>query len=297
MKIFALVCLMFGGSLAATTVEMLAGDSRFSTLVNLVTQAQLVDTLNGGTFTIFAPTDAAFGKLPAAVVNQVTNDDALLKKVLTYHVIGGSVMKSNAKNELVVNTVSGFGARFNIYTNMGMSTYTIQGSKIIEFDKTASNGVIHVIDSVMMAPEGNIPAIVTKSSQHTTLLSLVKKAGLVTALGGQALTLFAPTDAAFDKVPNATLNAVLNDNALLTNVLKYHVVPSTQFSAGLYNNELAKTLLTGKNITVTINASGVMINKAVVSTADIGATNGVVHVIDDVLIPPADNPNPANVIG
>jgi len=286
--------LLVGSCFARTTVDLLAGDARFSTLVKLVTQANLVDTLNGGDFTIFAPTDAAFAKLPADLVTKVTSDNALLTKVLTYHVVSGVVRSSAAMNELVVNTVNGAGARFNIYPNMGKTVVTIQGNVISSFDMMASNGVVHVVDSVMMAPDGDIVTDVAKSKDHTMLLSLVKKAGLATALQGQNLTLFAPTDAAFAKLDNATVNAVMTDNALLTNVLMYHVVPATVYSAGVYDNEVGPTLLAGKNVTVRVDAMGVMINNAMVTMADIGTTNGVIHVIDQVLIPPT---NPGPIVG
>lgn len=276
-----------------TTVEMLAGDAKFSTLVSLVTKANLVDTLNGGNFTIFAPTNDAFGKLSATLTGKVTSDNALLTKVLTYHVLSGVVKSSAASNELIVNTVQGLGARFNIYTdNKAKTTVTIQGSPISAFDMMASNGVIHVIDSVMMPPEGDIVTDVAKSTVHTTLLSLVKKAGLATALQGQNLTLFAPTDAAFNLLGSDTLAAVNSDDALLKNVLMYHVVPTTIYSAGAYNNEMAPTLLANKNVTVHMSQNAVRINDAMVTLGDIGTTNGVIHVIDHVLIPPADNPGP-----
>merc|ERR1711860_13445 len=115
MKVFALVCALIGSCFAATTVEILANDPNHSTLVSLVTQAGLVNALNGGTFTIFAPTNDAFARVPSATLGALQADVNALKSVLLYHVVQGSIHKADASNELKLTTLNGQKVRFNIY--------------------------------------------------------------------------------------------------------------------------------------------------------------------------------------
>ncbi|KAL4222381.1 hypothetical protein ACF0H5_018420 [Mactra antiquata] len=279
--LFALVC----GCFAATTVELLASDPNMSTLVSLVTQAGLVDAINSGTFTIFAPNNAAFAALPTSTIHALSNDVHALSNILKYHVVQGNVKSAAASNELQLTTLNGQKIRFNIYSHNNV--VTIQGSKILHFDRTASNGVIHVLESVMMPPEGDIVDIVAKTSDFSTLLSLVQQAGIASALKGDALTVFAPTNAAFSRLPSHITNRLAHDKALLTEILEYHVVPHTEYSVGLYNREHLRTLDRNHDIlSVHTDSTGVRINtNAHVTKANIGTTNGVIHIIDHVLVP------------
>ncbi|KAL4224473.1 hypothetical protein ACF0H5_015174 [Mactra antiquata] len=270
---------------AATTVELLAGDPNMSTLVSLVTQAGLVDAINSGTFTIFAPNNAAFAALPTSTLNALSADVNALTNILKYHVVQGSIKKAAASNELQLTTLNGQKIRFNIYSHNNV--VTIQGSKILAFDRTAINGVIHVLESVMMPPEGDIVDIVVKTPDVSTLLSFVQQAGIAGALKGDALTVFAPSNAAFSRLPSSVANKLAHDKNLLTEILEYHVVPHTEYAAGLYNREHLRTLDRNHDIvTVHTDSTGVRINRnAHVIKANIGTTNGVIHIIDHVLIP------------
>lgn len=281
--------MLLGGTFAATTVEILAGDARFTTLVNFVTQAGLVDTINNGNFTIFAPTNDAFAKLPNSTV-QALSDINLLKDVLLYHVTSGFVMKSDAMNDLLLTMANSGKARINIYPHNHV--VTIQNCNISEFDKVASNGVIHVIDSVMMQPKQNLVQFVAANPELSTLLSLVQNAGLASALEAEHLTLFAPTNAAFANVSADKLDALSKDMAMLSAVLTYHVVNSTEFSISLYKREHLQTFNTGRRLTVHFrrHPPTVLINHATVVSADNQVTNGVVHIIDNVLLAPTNGP-------
>lgn len=285
MTVLALLCALIGASHAATTVEMLAGNANFSTLVDLVTKAGLVPALNGGTFTIFAPTNDAFNKVPQDTMTALGNDVNALTNVLKYHVVQGSVMSSAAMNELQVATLNGQKARFNIYKHN--NAVTIQGAKITDFDMMASNGVIHVLSNVMMPPMGDIVAMVSSSKNFSMLLNFVSQAGLASALKGDNLTLFAPSNAAFGKVPANVVSQITQNVTLLTDILAYHVVPHTEYSAGLYNREHLKTIDAHHDmIAIHATQAGVRVNNnGNVVKADIGVTNGVVHEIDHVLIP------------
>lgn len=137
------------------------------------------------------------------------------------------------------------------------------------------------------APKKNIVQTAVAAKQFTTLVALVKKAGLAGALSGKGqLTVFAPTDAAFAKVPKATLDALGKDPAKLKAVLLYHVVSGKVGSAAVVKLSSAKTLQ-GQSVKIMTSDGKVMIDAANVTTADVAASNGVIHIIDKVLLPPA----------
>ena len=135
------------------------------------------------------------------------------------------------------------------------------------------------------AAKGNIVQTAVGAGQFTTLVSLVKKAGLVGALSGKGpLTVFAPTDAAFAKVPKATLTALGKDKAKLKRVLLYHVVAGKVTAAQVVKLRSAKTL-EGSSVAIRVSGGKVFAGGAQVVKADVAASNGVIHAIDKVLIP------------
>lgn len=255
------------------------------TLVSLVTDAGLADTLaNGGPFTVFGPTDAAFAKLPKFIVQKLKEDKKLLQEVLKYHLISGKVFSSQLKNELTAPSVAGPDIRINIY--QGGKVVTASGSPIVMVDQNATNGVIHVVDRVLFPiPFEDIVKVVTTDPEFGTLKVAVVAAGLATALSGGPFTLFAPTNEAFRKLPAGALDNLLKNKTALTNVLEYHVVKGTQYSAGLTNG-MSVPALNGADLKINIGSNGVTINTARVLRADESVTNGVIHVIDAVLLPP-----------
>ncbi|WAR28638.1 BGH3-like protein [Mya arenaria] len=264
------------------TIPELATRLGATELVKLVTDAGLAGTLSGaGPFTVFGPTNAAFSKLPKNILERLMRDKKLLADVLKYHVVSGNVYSSQLSNELTAPsllTMNGkaLDIRFNIYNN----------------GQNASNGVIHVVDRVMFPiPFEDIPTEVTKqSARFSTLLTAVKAANLVSTLAGGPFTLFAPTNAAFAKIPADVLNKLLANVTALTDVLTYHVVSGTYWSASLSNGMMPKTV-EGKAVNIKIDGGKVMVNDATVEEADLAVTNGVIHVIDTVLLPPAFDPS------
>jgi uncharacterized surface protein with fasciclin (FAS1) repeats len=136
------------------------------------------------------------------------------------------------------------------------------------------------------APQKNIVQTAVANGSFKTLVALVKKAGLAGTLSGKGpFTVFAPTDAAFAKVPKATLDALGKDKALLKAVLLYHVVKGKVPASQVVMLKTAKTLDSGKTVKITVSGSTVKVNGAKVVTADVKASNGIIHVIDKVLIP------------
>ena len=268
-------------------VETAVAAGQFETLASLLTEAGLVETLQGaGPFTVFAPTDAAFAKVPKKTLDALAKNPALLKQVLLYHVVAGNVPAADVVklNGQIVKTVSGLPVGIKI---AGKNVFLNGSTKVITPDVEASNGTIHVINKVLLPP-GNIVATATAAKSFKTLTSLVKKAGLAKTLQSGKWTVFAPTDAAFAKVPKATLNALAKNKALLRSVLLYHVVKGSVPSGQVVklDGKMVKTA-SGKKVAIDIRAGKVFVNTSRVVTPDVIASNGVIHVINKVLLPPA----------
>lgn len=151
----------------------------------------------------------------------------------------------------------------------------------------AAISVLAVPATASAAPSKNIVETAAAAPQFSTLVSLVERADLVKALSGKRkLTVFAPTDAAFDKVPKKTLNALLDDKALLRKVLLYHIVAGKVPAKQVVKRDGAKTL-DGARVSFEVKGERVFVNDARVITPDIRASNGIVHAVNRVLIPPS----------
>lgn len=252
----------------------------FSQLAGYVVKAKLVETLkSAGPFTVFAPTDEAFAKIPLDTLHSVTDDDALLTTVLTYHVVPGKLKLADLKAGKL-KTVAG--PELTI-TKIGDATY-VNGNKIALGDIEATNGEIHVLADVLVPPVGDIIAVATALKGFGTLADLVTKAGLIETLKGPGpFTVFAPVDGAFAGLPAGTLAAVGADKALLTKVLTYHVVPGALNTDQLQPGKL-KTVA-GLDLIVERDGDVVYINSIPIAVANVQATNGVIHALGGVLLP------------
>ncbi|KAK7494051.1 hypothetical protein BaRGS_00014709 [Batillaria attramentaria] len=206
-------------------VQTLVSDPQESTLVSLVTKAGLAPALSTGTHTVFAPNDAAFAKLSQATLDSLDAHPDDLANILKYHVVTGSVMSADLRNEETVTTLNGQKLRVNIYSHN--HAVTVEGKKVIETDRTADNGVIHVVEDVIMPPSGDIVDIVAGDSRFSTLLTAVQKVGLADALKGDPLTVFAPTNDAFSHLSGTELQRLLDHPEYLKEVLTYHVIDHT----------------------------------------------------------------------
>jgi transforming growth factor-beta-induced protein len=262
-------------------VETAEANGSFSTLVTALTAADLVDTLKGtGPFTVFAPTDAAFNALPAGLLDSLLANTTALTQVLTYHVVSGELMASDVTNLMSVTTLQG--GSLPITTTDGQVKIGI--ATITQTDIKCSNGVIHVIDTVLVP---NKIMNIVQSAQYysfSTLVTALQAANLVSTLEGTGpFTVFAPTNAAFAALPEGTLDGLLDDIPSLTAVLTYHVVPGYLLASDV----LATTSLTtvqGQTLTITTEG-GPKVNGANIIQTDIECTNGVIHAIDAVLLP------------
>lgn len=289
-----------------------AVDSRqFPTLVRLVMEADLVQTLStGGPFTVFAPTEAAFASVPDRTLNFLIENPEALKNVLLYHVVPGRFTASQVMQAGRIDAAPTAldGATLDIRV-VGRNV-RVGNATVVSTDVMASNGVIHVIDRVLIpnarylratprttasqsrgyasSEAPTIVGVAVDSGKFPTLVKLVQAAGLVDVLNGDGpFTVFAPTEEAFAAVPDEVLNALLEDAELLTSVLLYHVVPGKVMAEQVVtmNGQNAATALTDKTLRIRIDGDRVYVGDARVIQTDISARNGVIHVIDKVLIP------------
>jgi transforming growth factor-beta-induced protein len=262
-------------------VQTALAAGQFKTLASLLTKAGLVDTLaTGGPFTVFAPTDAAFAKVPKATLAALAKHPAQLKSVLLYHVVSGSVTASDVVKLSSAKTLQGS----SVLIKVNKGGVFVNQAKVTTPDVMASNGVIHVINKVLIPPK-NVVATAKAAGKFTTLTALLKKSGLAGTLAKKGpFTVFAPTDAAFAKVPKATLAALAKNKAKLRAVLLYHVVKGQVTAAQAMKLHSAKTLQ-GKSLKIRVKGGKVIVGGAAVAKADVLASNGVIHVVNKVLIP------------
>jgi len=267
------------GGQTGNIVETAIKAGSFTTLVTAVKAAGLAETLSSpGPFTVFAPTDAAFAKLPKGTLKTLLANPDQLAAILKYHVVAGEVRAADVVKLDSATTV--LGQSLTINTSNGVK---VGKANVVKTDIGTTNGVIHVIDTVLL-PKNDIVEAARSAGTFKTLLAALDAAGLSGALRGDGpFTVFAPTDAAFAKLPEGTVEALLSDIPKLKSILLYHVVSGKVTSGDVVNLTEAGTL---QGSTLRVDASsGVMINNAHVVKADVPATNGVIHVVDTVLIP------------
>jgi uncharacterized surface protein with fasciclin (FAS1) repeats len=343
-------------------VDIAVADGRFTTLVTALEAADLVDTLKGeGPFTVFAPTDEAFAALPEGALDGLLADIPALTDVLLYHVVSGEVLAADVVTLSSADTVLGQPVTINVEGD----TVRINEAQVVITDIEASNGIIHVIDQVLLPPSDDEAAMVegaelgcstdyvvqaddwlskiadkfygdplayptifdatnaaasaggayqeiadpniidvgqtlcipegpetqtivdiaVADGRFTTLVTALQAADLVDTLNGEGpFTVFAPTDEAFAALPEGALDGLLADIPALTDVLLYHVVSGEVLAADVVNLSSADTVL-GQPVSITVDSGNVMIDDAQVIITDIQASNGVIHVIDAVLLP------------
>jgi len=288
-----------------TIVDIAGSEDDFSTLVGLLVEANLVDTLKTtGPFTVFAPTNDAFSDIQD-ILDTLTVEQK--KEVLLYHVVGGAKTFSSDLSDgqslttIDTNSVSVSISSCSWYQWHCTSSIKINESKVIKADIEGTNGIIHVIDKVLIPPSlkppNTIVDIAVSKPEFSTLVGLLGEANLVDTLKTPGpFTVFAPTNDAFSKIED-TLNTLTAAQKI--NVLLYHVVGAKAFSGDLSDGQQLETKLAGEKVVVSLQESGgwlcawfglycettVKINQSEVTTADIDASNGVIHVIDNVLIP------------
>lgn len=270
-----------------TVVEIAVANGNFKTLVAALKAADLVETLSGkGPFTVFAPTDAAFAKLPKGTLESLLKPEnkAELASILTYHVAGAKMPAADVVTAKSIATVNG--QSLTVVVKDGK--VTIDGANVVTTDIMGSNGVIHVIDTVVL-PKPNLVETAANAKSFTTLLAAATAAGLADTLAnGGPFTVFAPTDEAFAKLGKETLESLLEpeNKDKLVAILKNHVVAGTVMAAQAVELTEAKTIGETKLVLSYDKKTKVLtVGGAKVVTADVVAGNGVIHVVDSVILP------------
>lgn len=287
-----------------TILDVAIEAGNFTTLIAAIDAAGLTSTIDdaSATLTVFAPTDAAFALLGETAINDLLADPDTLSDILLYHVVSGTALDSTAATDAVGTTVEmANGDRVGVSAKN--DSLFLNLSKVTATDIQADNGVIHVIDAVLMPPadatpsESTIVNIAAADERFTTLVAALGATGLDTVLASETdtFTVFAPTDAAFDAMGSANVTALLADLDNLTEILQQHVITDAAVDAvtaySLSGN--AATTVGGAEVPISISSKRELrVGGAKVIIADIHASNGVIHVIDTVIVGAAGLPTP-----
>jgi transforming growth factor-beta-induced protein len=281
-------------------VETAVADGRFTTLVAALQAAELDDDLAGaGPFTVFAPTDDAFDLLPAGTVAALLDpaNQATLIDILTFHVFSGDVRAADVVTlgGTAATMLNGKDLRIDVISGAVVLSY--EGNReamVVITDILATNGVIHVIDVVLDPADATQDIVDTAvaDGRFTTLVTAVTAAGLVDTLKSDGpLTVFAPTDDAFAKLPPGTIAALLADIPTLTNILTYHVYNGSVLAAdAIALDGMTVDMFNGGGMNIDVVGGNVVLNwkggrEATVTITNVLCSNGTIHVIDTVLDP------------
>jgi len=289
-----------GGAPKPDVVDVAVGAGSFTTLVKIVKDLGLVDTLKGvDAVTIFAPSDEAFAKLPAGTLESLTTEQA--KAIVSRHVVAGATVYAADVATGDVETFGGEKVGLVKTAEGGVQVaYNGQTVNVVTADVEGSNGVIHVIDNVILggAPKPDVVDVAVGAGSFTTLVKIVSDLGLVDTLKGvDAVTIFAPSDEAFAKLPAGTLESLTTEQAKA--IVSRHVVAgATVYAADVATGDvetfggekigLVKTTEGG----VQVAYNGQTVN---VVTADVEGSNGIIHVIDNVIVGGAPKPDVVDV--
>jgi transforming growth factor-beta-induced protein len=251
----------------------------FNTLVNAVVDAGLADALQAeGPFTVFAPTDDAFDALPDGLLASLSTED--LQEILLYHVIGADIKSGDLEMQQSPSALS----EEALYITANGDVVVNGRSTVVSADVDASNGTIHAVDQVLLPNRFvNVVQIAQKNFDLTTLVNLVVDAELAGTLSGDGpFTIFAPVNSAFDEISD-TLEGLSGEE--VADVLTYHVVPDLIKSSDIPSGTTEIATVNGAEITVVNEDGTVTVNGSNVITVDLAGTNGVIHLIDAVLLP------------
>ena len=287
---------------AGNIVEVAEANGSFTTLVAALQASGLDAVLADETqdFTVFAPTDAAFAALlsdlgiSAAELLASPN----LSDILLYHVVSGAEINSTAAIAAAGTTVTTANGDDIGVKLQGIDLF-INASRVETPDVDANNGVIHVIDAVLVPTEddpssGTIAAVATANGSFTTLLSALAMTGLDATLSDESgkFTVFAPTDAAFTALlADLGISAAdLLADPNLSDILLYHVISGAEVNAAAATAIAGNTVEMGNgdNMALSLSNTDLFANLSAISLPNVDANNGIIHVIDTVLLPPAD---------
>ena len=248
---------------------------------------------------IFAPDDTAFTGLPVGALSWLLlpGNTGFLVDVLGMHVVPGqTVLSTDLMDGMTLTTLNQETLTITATESGG---FMVNDANIIQADLIAENGVIHIIDSVLIPERIELPFNLVEfgmgSGMFPTLFALLEATDLTDVLTSAIFTIFPPTEEAFAKLPPGTAGFLLRNPSLLTDVLLYHVVEGLLPSSNITDGMMVPTALAGSNITFGVDGNITLNDRATVVQGDLTALNGIVHVIDEVLIPPSFPPFPASL--
>ena len=286
-----------------------AGD--FGTLVTALQAAGLDATLADETqsFTVFAPTDAAFAMIDPDTLDLLLADTDALSDILLQHVVSGEVSSVTAYTLNGLSAPTASGAEIPVAINSELDTLTFGGATVTTTDIYTTNGVIHVIDMVVVAdvelpsPPSSIVDVAVANGSFTTLVAALQATGLDTVLDDPeaTFTVFAPTDAAFGLLGQGAVSALLDDPDTLKNILLYHVIQGSEVlqdgALTVAQSDANKVeMANGAETALSLANNTLFVNKSAVSLADVMADNGVIHVVDQVITVPVAKGEPTQTI-
>uniref|UniRef100_A0A0L8GJU8 FAS1 domain-containing protein n=1 Tax=Octopus bimaculoides TaxID=37653 RepID=A0A0L8GJU8_OCTBM len=289
MKALFLIVLFVVGASAYSkhnlTLVEVAKKYGFNTIVELGERAGLAHKLNeSGEWTVFAPTERAFSDMGPFFLDMLRNNSATLEVFLKYHVVQGKFMyKDLQKNDFELTSLAGIKIRVNVYR--ANQIVTIEGCQLVNADNVASNGILHIINDVMLPPTDNLYETIKRIPRYSIMASLLKKSNLHKELENGPYTVFVPNNDAFHHFSNSTLQRIENDGALAEVLMKYHIVHGILWMAGMHTTYL-QTLAEGDKLLITEGFFGtIKVEGARIISRDIPATNGVIHEISRMLKP------------
>ena len=299
------------GEPTANIVETAVAAGTFDTLVAAVTAAGLADTLSdpSAEFTVFAPTDDAFAMLGQETIDLLLDNPDVLEDILLQHVVAGTVNSVSAYSLVGQSPATASGAVIPVGLNPISDLLTFGGANIVTTDIYTTNGVIHVIDMVVVAdvvlpaPPASIVDVAVDNGSFTTLVAALQQTGLDAVLADldEEFTVFAPTDAAFALLGQQAIDDLLANTDELSNILQYHVISGATILQDAavtvaQSDDKLVTMTNAASATLSLSGSDLYINTSRVALADVVADNGVIHVIDQVILPPAERGEPTQNI-
>lgn len=271
-------------------------NGNFRYLVTCLEAAYLAEALKtGGPFTVFAPTDTAFAKIPIDVFEKLLEPQnrRILIRLLLYHILPINITAAGIKALNPPVKIQTLNEQSFLVTENG-NELEVNGARVLITDVFATNGIIHAIDTVLIPPIEDLVDTIIHDTSYQILVRCLQAADLVNTLKGSGpFTIFAPTDYAFNKLPPGTIDNLLKpeNKRLLTKILLYHVVAGNLTDTAIFDLHPPVKLdtLAKQSVLVTLYFSTFKINNATVLAANSIATNGVIHTIDQVLLPPQLN--------
>ena len=292
-------------------LETAVANGNFTTLVATL-QATGLDTAlsdDSVNYTVFAPTDAAFAMIDPATIDILLANTDVLSNILLQHVVDAEVNSVTAYSLNGASAATLSGANIPVLINSETDSLTFGGATIITKDIYTSNGIIHVIDTIVIAdveipdPLGSVVDVAVENGNFTTLVAALQATGLSSVLDNsdETFTVFAPTDAAFDLLGQDTIADLLADTDTLSDILLNHVIIGSEILqdaavtiAQSGSNKV--TMANEKSVALSLSENTLYVNKSAVSLVDVMGDNGVIHVLDQVILPPTAKGNPTQSV-